>query len=95
MSSLGLGWELITAPFCVRQFTKKGRFSVRIPTEGNLTAEQSPPRRETVEGWMDTLIDILMLLSAYAGLSLVCAALLRVLWTPSDRTTYGRVTSRG
>jgi hypothetical protein len=43
---------------------------------------------------MDTLIDILMLLSAYAGLSLVCAALLRVLWSPSDRTSYERVTTR-
>jgi hypothetical protein len=44
---------------------------------------------------MDTLIDILVLLLAYAGLSLVCAALLRVMWTPSDRTTYERATTRG
>jgi len=44
---------------------------------------------------MDTLIDILVLLSAYEGVSLVCAALLRVLWTPSDRRTFERVTTRG
>ena len=43
---------------------------------------------------MDPLIDILMLLSVYAGLSLVCAALLRLLWTPSNRTSYERATTR-
>jgi hypothetical protein len=33
-----------------------------------------------LEGRMDTLIDIAILLSVYASLSLFCAALMRVLW---------------
>ncbi len=33
-----------------------------------------------LEGQMDTLIDIAILLSVYASLSLFCAALMRALW---------------
>ena len=44
---------------------------------------------------MDTLIDIAILVSAYASLSLVCAALLRVLWIQPVRRIDESVTSRG
>jgi len=45
---------------------------------------------------MNTLIDVTILLCAYAGLSLVCGALLRVLWTTMpQRSNYEQVTSRG
>jgi hypothetical protein len=45
---------------------------------------------------MDTLIDITILLTAYASLSLFCAAMLRLLWTlPQRPTNYEHVTSRG
>ena len=45
---------------------------------------------------MDTLIDVTILLSAYAGLSLVCGALLRVLWSSAPRRGYyEQVTTRG
>lgn len=45
---------------------------------------------------MDTMIDVTILLSAYAGLSLICGALLRVLWTSAPRRpTYEQVTTRG
>ena len=45
---------------------------------------------------MDTLIDIAILLSVYASLSLVCAALLRALWAGlPHRATYESVTTRG
>jgi hypothetical protein len=45
---------------------------------------------------MNTLIDITILLSAYAGLSLVCGALLRVLWASvPHRPHHEQVTTRG
>jgi hypothetical protein len=45
---------------------------------------------------MDTLIDITILLSVYASLSLVCAALLRALWAAlPQRSNYESVTTRG
>ena len=37
---------------------------------------------------MDTLIDVTILLSTYAGLSLVCGALLRVLWSSAPRRAH-------
>lgn len=43
---------------------------------------------------MDTLIDIAILLSAYASLSLICAALLRVLWTQPHAIRDETVTTR-
>jgi|EndMetStandDraft_6_1072998.scaffolds.fasta_scaffold581944_1 hypothetical protein len=44
---------------------------------------------------MDTLIDITILVTAYAGLSLVCGALLRVLWaTVPRRPDAEQVTTR-
>jgi len=44
---------------------------------------------------MDTLIDIGILLSVYASLSLFCATLLRALWSLPQRASYERVTTRG
>ena len=45
---------------------------------------------------MDTLIDIAILLSVYASLSLFCAALMRVLWAAQpQRVNYESVTTRG
>jgi hypothetical protein len=45
---------------------------------------------------MDTLIDITILLTAYASLSLFCAAMLRLLWTsPQRHASYEQVNSRG
>jgi hypothetical protein len=45
---------------------------------------------------MDTLIDIGILLSVYASLSLFCAALMRALWTAlPHRSNYESVTTRG
>jgi hypothetical protein len=45
---------------------------------------------------MDTLIDITILLAAYASLSLFCAAMLRLLWAlPQRHASYEQVTSRG
>jgi hypothetical protein len=45
---------------------------------------------------MDTLIDITILLSVYASLSLFCAALLRALWAAlPQRSSYESVTTRG
>jgi hypothetical protein len=44
---------------------------------------------------MDTLIDVAILMSAYASLSLFCAALLRVTWAEPQRTTDEAASSRG
>jgi len=45
---------------------------------------------------MGTLIDIAILLSVYAGLSLFCAALMRALWAAlPQRSNYESVTARG
>jgi hypothetical protein len=45
---------------------------------------------------MDTLIDIAILLSVYASLSLFCAALMRALWAAQpQRSNYESVTTRG
>jgi hypothetical protein len=48
-----------------------------------------------MEGNMDTLIDVAILISTYASLSVVCAALLRVVWTQPPRTIDESVTTRG
>jgi hypothetical protein len=48
-----------------------------------------------VEGNMDTLIDIGILLSVYGSLSLFCAAMMRVLWALPHRSTYEATTTRG
>jgi hypothetical protein len=45
---------------------------------------------------METMIDIAILLSVYASLSLFCAALMRVLWASlPQRSNYESVTTRG
>jgi hypothetical protein len=45
---------------------------------------------------METMIDIAILLSVYASLSLFCAALMRALWaTLPQRSSYESVTTRG
>jgi len=44
---------------------------------------------------MNTLIDIIVLLLAYGGLSLICSVLLRVLWVAPKQTDYEQVTNRG
>ena len=44
---------------------------------------------------MNTLIDIIVLLLAYTGISLVCSALLWVLRVPPKQTSFEQVTSRG
>ena len=41
-----------------------------------------------VEGSMITLIDVIVLLAAYAGLSVGCAALIRVLRALPQRDSY-------
>jgi hypothetical protein len=52
------------------------------------------PASTNLEGRMDTLIDIAILLSVYASLSLFCAALMRALWaTQPQRANYE--TTRG
>jgi hypothetical protein len=48
-----------------------------------------------VEGPMITLIDVIVLLLAYAGLSLGCAALMRVLQTLPQRDSYDIATTKG
>jgi hypothetical protein len=54
------------------------------------------PASTNMEGRMDTLIDIAILLSVYASLSLFCAALMRALWaTLPQRSSYESVTTRG
>jgi hypothetical protein len=54
------------------------------------------PASTILEGRMDTLIDIAILLSVYASLSLFCAALMRVLWAAQpQRVNYESVTTRG
>jgi len=49
----------------------------------------------TVEGKMDTLIDVGALVAVYASLSLFCSAMLKVLWALPRRGTYEAATTRG
>ena len=44
---------------------------------------------------MNILIDIIVLLLAYAGISLVCSVLLWALGIPPKQTNFEQVTSRG
>ena len=44
---------------------------------------------------MDTLVDIGILLAVYAGLSLFCTVLMRVLRASPERSTYEAATTRG
>jgi hypothetical protein len=48
-----------------------------------------------LEGKMDTLIDIGILLAVYASLSLLCALLVRALRVSSERSTYEAAATRG
>ncbi len=54
------------------------------------------PASTTLEGRMDTLIDIAILLSVYASLSLFCTAMMRALWaTQPQRANDESATTRG
>ena len=48
-----------------------------------------------VEGSMITLIDVIVLLAAYAGLSLGCAGLIRLLRALPQRERYEGATTKG
>jgi hypothetical protein len=79
----------------VRKVTEIAIASVRNATEP-ATAPAHPTGLDYPGGEMDTLIDIAILLSVYAGLSLFCAALMRALWAAlPQRSNYESVTARG
>ncbi len=77
----------------MRQVTEMSDSCVGIPTETGAAGAHAPA--VVMEGNMDTLIDIAILVSTYAGLSLVCAALLRIVWTQPRRRMDEAVTTRG
>jgi hypothetical protein len=70
-----------------------GNFCVGITTEAGTAGAHSLSHEDG--GNMDTFIDIAILVSTYASLSLVCAALLRVVWTQPRRKMDESMTTHG